>query len=69
MQPIGLQVLEDLAANLETCDTRASSFGPSPVNTGEAFDVFCDVRNIGGGDALTFDVTFYASVDTTIDTS
>lgn len=65
--PMGWEVLQALAANLQTCGQEASTrFLPSTLRAGETFDVRCDVRNLGGGDAAAFNVAFYASTDATI---
>ena len=63
MSPLGLEVLEELAADLETCTNSTSSFSPGTVQAGAPFSVTCAVANRGGGDATAFDVSFYASAN------
>jgi V8-like Glu-specific endopeptidase len=43
-----------------------AGFNPPSVSSGAHFEVHADVRNVGTAIAANFDVTFYASVDTTI---
>ncbi|MFX1393724.1 MAG: S8 family serine peptidase [Promethearchaeota archaeon] len=44
-----------------------SSFTPTTVQPGvTSFDVWCDIENIGTGSSGSFNVSYYASLDTTI---
>ena len=67
IQPIGIEVLKRLSADLQSC--RLSDFNPKTVAAGQSFTVECTVDNMGGGNATGFDISFYASTNTTISTS
>ena len=66
MPQIALEVFRALAPNLFS-DISGSSFTPTSIAAGEVFDVTTFIHNVGGGECATgFDVTFYASTNTTI---
>jgi len=48
---------------------NGGGFSPPSISSGAPFEVHIDVHNIGTAAAANFDVTFYASVDTTISTA
>ena len=64
--PIADEVLRLLTPDLASCTAALAS---STATAGETFQILCELPNDGGGDALNFDVNFYASTNTTISTS
>lgn len=62
---ISLSLLQALSPDLGVCN-NASFQSPSTLTPGQLFQYGCFPENVGGGDALSFEVHFYASSDTII---
>jgi hypothetical protein len=66
VDPIADEVLLLLTPDLASCTTALAT---NSTTAGETFRITCSLPNDGGGDAVSFDVDFYASTNTTISTS